>query len=84
MLVQSNQLLHKAGLGNYKKVQTRRQIGQMIVTVTHNNEEGRQDGRPRGGEATRKGALGEEAGPPPRTGGTRWRRWWTEALEGRG
>ena len=59
-------------------------MGQVIVTVTHNGEEGRQDGWQRQGDGTGKGAVGEEAGLLPRTGGKRWRRWWTEKPVGRG
>ena len=36
----------------------------MTVTVTHNREEGRRDRWEREGEGTRKGAVGEGAGPP--------------------
>ena len=49
--VQSDQLLRRTGLAHQDKVQTRRQTGQVTVTVTHNREERRRVGWQRAGEA---------------------------------
>ena len=76
--MQCDQLLQRTWLANQDKVHTGRQTCQVTVTVTHNREEGRQDGWQQEGEGigkmvvrrTRgKEARGEWAGPPPRIEG---------------
>ena len=90
--MQYDQVLHKAGLVHQDKVQTRRQTGQVTVTMTHNREEGRRDGWRREGEAigktkdrgTRGRRAGREGGGRHATGYTGCKRWWIEGPQGSG
>ena len=72
--MQSDQLLRRTGLAHQDKVQTGRQTSQVTVTVTHNREERRRDGRHQRTGRTERGDGGgqearEGADPPPMTEG---------------
>ena len=76
-------IVHRTGLANLDKVQTRRQTSH--VTVTHNREEGRQDGWQRVGQATGETVARGTTGRGARQEGqARRQRWKVEKMVDRG